>query len=171
MFAGGMYLGLSAKQGSLVEYFSMGSLRGLNACMSNTASSALSNEEVRNVCASKHARNLTSQIPIDGVGSAVEADPGRYSFRGSITNGHHGYVVTYAQVRLSVFDSSGEKTDHEAYGNVWATPFDGISIQLPFARQLADEIMQLGWCDHEVPNEDRKSCKSWEFSRIGGVSI
>lgn len=167
----GAYFGVSAKQGSIVEYFSDGTLKGLNACVTNTSSTALSDIDVRSVCASRHAKDLSVRVSVEGVGSPVEVQAGRFSFNGTMTNMHQGYLVTFAQVSLNVFNEEGVETIHVALGNIWATPFDEISVELPFSRQLPDEAMSLEWCDRDIPDDERKSCKGWRISHIAGVSI
>ncbi len=169
MFAIGGVSGLSMKSGSVLEYLAEGSLRGLNACLSNSSSIALANDQIRNVCASKHAVNLNRRMSIEGLGAPQESTRGRFIFAGSIINTNANYLVTFVQVSLTVYDDQGESSTHEAFGNVWATPFEETPVELPFSRQLSEEILQVSWCDKDTSEDELTSCRTWEITQVAGV--
>ncbi|MEN8842251.1 MAG: hypothetical protein ABF254_00790 [Octadecabacter sp.] len=162
---------MSQNSGSITEYLASGTFKGLTACIEQNSPVALTEEQSRSLCSSKHAVNLTQQVSLRGQGAPIEGARGAVFFAGGVTNTHADYLITFVQIALSVFDDEGNESKYTAFGNVWATPFDDVEIEFRLSQNPKANDFDVEWCEQDVAFDDLQSCKSWEVTTVAGVPL
>ena len=168
VFIGGA-IGFFMSTGTVAETIYAGSLRGVNACVASVSTQSTTVEQARSICAAKHATNLTRIVPVQGQGALHNTERAGIQFEGQLTNTHASYLITYVKMELALFDDEGEKTTFTASENLWAPPFDDVEFRPHFSTIVPENALGLEWCEHDVPEVDLRSCKTWDIELVAGV--
>ncbi len=160
--------GIEPVQRMVNEAANRGMLRGVEKCLEYSKSELLSQDAVKASCIKTFHKRL--YLPDLATGKAgPRIDQGKVGWEGVLQNKTAGYVTTWIQIGVSIYDSNGKK--QEVFGEtlIWIDPMGEAKLQVELPDLKPEQLQSIEFCDLE--DQAPKACIAWGVSDLMGLAI
>ena len=150
------------------ETLNMGTLTGVENCVSYSKNDLVSIETTRNACATRlQTFSYEPDLAMGRAGPRYMND-GVY-LEGELHNKTSNQVTTWVGLVLGMHDADGKRVEFTAGTQIWIEPSSSSEFIVELKDAPADVLETLDFCDHEAKKP--KSCVFWAVAKMGRITI
>lgn len=155
---------------ALNESLNGGTLKGVENCVTFSASELVSPETTQNACVAKFQKQLFDGDLVNGRAGPRFKD-GKVFLGGNLQNDTTGHVTTWVRAYLGVYDEKGNKKEFSGETFIWIEPQSTTALNVELYGIERNELEDLEFCPRDEEESTHASCIYWGVSRVMGIEI
>ncbi|WP_170381904.1 hypothetical protein [Ruegeria atlantica] len=163
-----MVVGVKPVQRAINEAFNLGTLRGVETCMSYSDSELLSNDAIKATCVTTFQKHLFHNDHATGR-AGPRLDERIVSWGGVLQNKTPDHVTTWIQISVSIYDKEGKEQEVSAETAIWIDPLNEADFRVELPDLESEQLENLGFCEHE--DTKPAECMAWGVTDVMGLAL